>query len=67
MASATALKTSPLQPDDWIRAGFARLAGEGIEAVRIELLARDLGVSKGSFYWHFQDREELLAKMFARW
>jgi AcrR family transcriptional regulator len=35
--------------------------------VRIELLARDLGVSKGSFYWHFQDREELLAKMFERW
>ena len=67
MASATALKASPLQPDDWIRAAFARLAAEGIEAVRIELLARDLGVSKGSFYWHFQDREELLAKMFDRW
>jgi AcrR family transcriptional regulator len=67
MASATALKASPLQPDDWIRAAFARLAAEGIEAVRIELLARDLGVSKGSFYWHFQDREELLAKMFERW
>jgi AcrR family transcriptional regulator len=67
MASATALKASPLQPDDWIRAAFARLAGEGIDAVRVELLARDLGVSKGSFYWHFQDREELLAKMFDRW
>jgi AcrR family transcriptional regulator len=67
MASATALKASPLQPDDWIRAAFARLAGDGIEAVRIELLARDLGVSKGSFYWHFQDREELLARMFDRW
>jgi AcrR family transcriptional regulator len=67
MASATALKASPLQPDDWIRAAFARLSSEGIEAVRVELLARDLGVSKGSFYWHFQDREELLAKMFDRW
>lgn len=67
MASATALKSSPLQPDDWIRAAFARLSPEGIESVRIELLARDLGVSKGSFYWHFQDREELLAKMLDRW
>jgi AcrR family transcriptional regulator len=67
MASATALKTSPLQPDDWLRAAFARLAGEGIESVRVELLARDLGVSKGSFYWHFQDREELLGRMFDRW
>lgn len=67
MASATALKSSPLQPDDWIRAGFARLSTEGIESVRIELLARDLGVSKGSFYWHFQDRDELLAKLLERW
>ena len=67
MATATALKSSPLQPDDWIRAAFARLSTEGIESVRIELLARDLGVSKGSFYWHFQDREELLAKMLDRW
>ncbi|MFZ0885597.1 MAG: TetR/AcrR family transcriptional regulator [Candidatus Acidiferrales bacterium] len=67
MASATALKSSPLQPDDWVRAAFARLSTEGIESVRIELLARDLGVSKGSFYWHFQDREELLAKMLERW
>ena len=68
MASASpALKTSPLQPEDWIRAAFARLASEGIEAVRVELLDRDLGVSKGSFYWHFQDREELLGRMFDRW
>jgi AcrR family transcriptional regulator len=67
MASATALKSSPLQPDDWVRAAFARLSTEGIESVRIELLARDLGVSKGSFYWHFQDREELLGKMLDRW
>jgi AcrR family transcriptional regulator len=67
MASAPALKSSPLQPEDWIRAAFARLSTEGIESVRIELLARDLGVSKGSFYWHFQDREELLAKMLDRW
>src|SRR5271155_404861 len=58
MATATALKSSPLQPDDWIRAAFARLSTEGIESVRIELLARDLGVSKGSFYWHFQAGED---------
>jgi AcrR family transcriptional regulator len=67
MATATALRASPLQPDDWIRAAFVRLSTEGIESVRIELLARDLGVSKGSFYWHFRDREELLAKMLERW
>jgi AcrR family transcriptional regulator len=38
-----------------------------LDAVRVEVLARDLGVSKGSFYWHFRDREDLVAKMLSRW
>ena len=42
-----------------------RLARHGIESVRVEVLARDLGVSKGSFYWHFRDRSELLEKLLA--
>lgn len=67
MATATALKVPHLQPNDWIQAGFARLASDGIESVRVELLARDLRVSKGSFYWHFRDREDLLGKILARW
>jgi AcrR family transcriptional regulator len=46
---------------------MARLASDGIESVRIELLARDLRVSKGSFYWHFRDREDLLGKILAHW
>jgi AcrR family transcriptional regulator len=67
MATATALKVPHLQPSHWIEAGMARLASDGIESVRIELLARDLRVSKGSFYWHFRDREDLLGKILARW
>ncbi len=35
--------------------------------MRVEVLARDLGVSKGSFYWHFRDRGELFGKLLARW
>lgn len=66
MASPSPLKI-PLQPSDWIRAALARLAADGIESVRVEVLARDLHVSKGSFYWHFHDREELLGKMLAHW
>lgn len=46
---------------------MAQLAREGIEAVRVEVLARELGVSKGSFYWHFRDRDELLMQMLERW
>jgi AcrR family transcriptional regulator len=67
MASPAPIKAAPLHPDDWILAAFARLSSEGVDSVRVEVLARDLGVSKGSFYWHFQDREELLAKLLARW
>jgi AcrR family transcriptional regulator len=69
MASAAPapLKPAPLQPLDWIRAATARLALKGIEAVRVEALARDLLVSKGSFYWHFRDREDLLNSVLSHW
>jgi AcrR family transcriptional regulator len=60
-------KPAPLQPSDWLRAASARLSQQGIEAVRIEGLARELGVSKGSFYWHFRDREDLLNSLLAHW
>lgn len=53
--------------DDWLRAALRRLARHGIEGVRVEPLAKDLGVTKGSFYWHFGDRGELLAAMLEEW
>jgi AcrR family transcriptional regulator len=52
---------------DWLRAGLRRLARHGIEGVRVEPLAKDLGVTKGSFYWHFGDRGELLGAMLEEW
>lgn len=67
MASPAPARSPHLQPNDWVQAGFVRLSREGIDAVRVEVLARDLGVSKGSFYWHFRDREDLLGRMLARW
>jgi AcrR family transcriptional regulator len=66
-APIRAPKAAPLGRADWMRAGFARLAQDGIDAVRVEVLARDLHVSKGSFYWHFRDREELTASMLEQW
>jgi AcrR family transcriptional regulator len=45
--------------EDWIRAAGRRLAQGGAAAVAVEALARDLGVTKGSFYWHFRDRAAL--------
>ena len=53
--------------EDWLRAAAKRLAGAGAAAVAVEALARDLGVTKGSFYWHFRDRPALLAALLAQW
>jgi len=52
---------------DWERAALAALAEGGLRAVAVEPLARRLGVTKGSFYWHFRDRAALLAAALARW
>lgn len=52
---------------DWIEEGLRALAAGGPEAVRIEPLARELGVTKGGFYWHFEGREALLSEMLDRW
>jgi AcrR family transcriptional regulator len=51
----------------WVTAALELLAREGVDAVRVELLARRLGVTKGSFYWHFKDRDALHAAMLEHW
>ena len=51
----------------WIEEGLRALAGGGPDAVRIEPLARALGVTKGGFYWHFDDRRALLDEMLDSW
>jgi AcrR family transcriptional regulator len=51
----------------WIDVGLRALAAGGPEAVRIEPLARTLGVTKGGFYWHFKDRGSLLEEMLEAW
>ncbi len=56
-----------LTPSDWTLAAIASLAAGGIEAVRVERLARTLKTSKGSFYWHFADRAALLRAMLDLW
>ena len=56
-----------LEPTDWIKAAFRALTAGGPQAVRVEKLARDLGVTKGSFYWHFDDLSALQSAMLAHW
>jgi len=52
---------------DWLRTARLALLRGGVEGVRVEKLARDLGVTKGSFYWHFKDRDELLELLLREW
>jgi AcrR family transcriptional regulator len=51
----------------WIDAGLQALADGGPDAVRIEPLAKALGVTRGGFYWHFDDRGALLVEMLDTW
>jgi AcrR family transcriptional regulator len=51
----------------WIDEGLRALAAGGTEAVRIEPLARALGVTKGGFYWHFDGRRALLDELLDAW
>ncbi|MGB9368496.1 MAG: helix-turn-helix domain-containing protein, partial [Xanthobacteraceae bacterium] len=60
-------KPTRLDAGAWIAAGFDALADGGIDAVRVEPLAKALGITKGSFYWHFADRRALLDAMLESW
>jgi AcrR family transcriptional regulator len=51
----------------WIKEGLRALGVGGPDAVRIEKLAQALGVTKGGFYWHFDDRPALLEEMLDAW
>lgn len=58
---------SKLGRQDWINAGLMVLPEGGIEAVRIEPLAKRIKMTKGSFYWHFKNRNDLLDAILAEW
>ena len=52
---------------DWIDAAIEGLLSEGPSALRIRPLARKLGVTPGSFYWHFRDRDDLRDRVLQHW
>jgi AcrR family transcriptional regulator len=57
----------PLGRKDWIDAAIVMLAEDNVEALRVDTLAEKLGVTKGSFYWHFKGREDLLFAVLDEW
>ena len=60
-------KDANLKNDIWIEAGLAEIARTGIEGVRVEVLAKNLGVTKGGFYRRFRDRAAFLDGMLQNW
>jgi AcrR family transcriptional regulator len=66
-ARRPAAERSTLTPEAWIEAATDVLVNQGIDHVRVDVLAQRLGVTRGSFYWHFRDRSELLSRVLAEW
>ena len=52
---------------EWFETALRVLGDEGIEGVRVERLARDLGTSRSGFYWHFKDRRDLELQLLEYW
>ncbi|TDD64746.1 TetR/AcrR family transcriptional regulator [Actinomadura darangshiensis] len=60
-------ESTRLSAHDWARAALKAMADGGLAAVAVEPLARTLGVTKGSFYAHYRNRDELVAAALAEW
>lgn len=63
----TVVPRAQLDPARWIDVAIDVLAKEGVTGLRVEVLAKRCGVTKGSFYWHFKDRQALLDAVLEHW
>lgn len=63
----TRTQKKPLDRDAWLRKALEVLFALGIGQVKVEVLARKLKLTKGSFYWHFKNRDDLLRSMVDWW
>ncbi|AWK85226.1 TetR/AcrR family transcriptional regulator [Azospirillum thermophilum] len=61
------MEAKTMNRESWLTAAFSALAEGGVDQVRVELLAKKLKVTKGSFYWHFRDRTDLMAALLDQW
>jgi AcrR family transcriptional regulator len=63
----TEARTGEVRSEGWIAAGLEEIARTGVAGVRVEVLAKTLGVTKGGFYRRFRDRAALLEAMLQSW
>jgi AcrR family transcriptional regulator len=57
----------PLSVETWCKAALNLITREGVQALAVEPMTRALGVTKGSFYWHFENRDALVRETLQRW
>ena len=72
MATSARKQRTPAEGDtlstrDWIAAAKSVLLRDGIDAVKIDRIAKECGVTRGGFYWRFKNRAELLETLLAEW
>lgn len=66
-ARAGDAQAGEVRSESWIEAGLKEIARTGVEGVRVEVLAKNLGITKGGFYRRFRDRATLLDAMLQHW
>jgi len=67
MGSPHRSQSAPLSVSDWLEAGYALIAEEGVRALKIERLCQQVGATRGSFYWHFEDIGSYRDALVASW
>ena len=66
MAAQTPPSTR-LSVEDWLQAGYTLLAEQGVRGLKVERLCQQAGVTRGSFYWHFEDMDSYRAALVESW
>ena len=61
------VKKMRVSRDQWLVKGLEIFSASGAEALRVEKLAKSLGVAKSGFYWHFRDRQDFLTQLLNYW
>ena len=67
MKKAKIKKNKRVSKDQWLSMALDTLESNGVEAVKIERLAKSLGISRSGFYWHFKNRQDLLKQLLQYW
>jgi AcrR family transcriptional regulator len=62
-----AVESAPLKRDDWLDEAYQAVVEGGFENVKVLCLAERLKVTRGSFYWHFNDHSDLISSLIKRW